>query len=313
VSAVTIIVFIDYKDGTHLHRFTTRATAPMGLLAVVRKVVTAPMRLIEKVRGHGSGGSEAGRWLLVGLGNPGSRFEGTRHNAGFDVLDILARTEGISWTDASRHRAKVGVGKIAGVPVLLAKPQTYMNLSGESVRSLCRWYKIPNSNLLVVYDDLDTAVGAIKLKGKGGHGGHNGIRNIIDEVCGDKVFARLKFGIGRPKGGVEVYDHVLTRFGGEETTELESKGTWTKACDAVRAVLMDGLDKAMSGVNTEHKAPKPAKPKQPKQAKKPKPAAAAVPPSQANEGDAPVVTVGMTVQDDKVKVELAQRVPTEEK
>jgi hypothetical protein len=106
---------------------------------------------------------------------------------------------------------------------------------------------------------------------------------------------------------------VLTRFGGEETTELESKGTWTKACDAVRAVLMDGLDKAMSGVNTEHKAPKPAKPKQPKQAKKPKPAAAAVPPSQANEGDAPVVTVGMTVQDDKVKVELAQRVPTEEK
>ena len=180
----------------------------MGLLAVVRKVVTAPMRLIEKVRGHGSGGSEAGRWLLVGLGNPGSRFEGTRHNAGFDVLDILARTEGISWTDASRHRAKVGVGKIAGVPVLLAKPQTYMNLSGESVRSLCRWYKIPNSNLLVVYDDLDTAVGAIKLKGKGGHGGHNGIRNIIDEVCGDKVFARLKFGIGRPKGGVEVYDHA---------------------------------------------------------------------------------------------------------
>ena len=285
----------------------------MGLLAVVRKVVTAPMRLIEKVRGHGSGGSEAGRWLLVGLGNPGSRFEGTRHNAGFDVLDILARTEGISWTDASRHRAKVGVGKIAGVPVLLAKPQTYMNLSGESVRSLCRWYKIPNSNLLVVYDDLDTAVGAIKLKGKGGHGGHNGIRNIIDEVCGDKVFARLKFGIGRPKGGVEVYDHVLTRFGGEETTELESKGTWTKACDAVRAVLMDGLDKAMSGVNTEHKAPKPAKPKQPKQAKKLKPAVAAVPPSQANEGDAPVVTVGMTVEDDKVKVELAQRVPTEEK
>ena len=171
------------------------------------------------------------------------------------MLDILARTEGISWTDAARHRAKVGVGKIAGVPVLLAKPQTYMNLSGESVRSLCRWYKIPNSNLLVVYDDLDTAVGAIKLKGKGGHGGHNGIRNIIDEVCGDKVFARVKFGIGRPKPGVEVYDHVLTKFGDDEATELESKGTWAKACDAVRGVLVDGLDKAMSAVYTNTRRP----------------------------------------------------------
>ena len=268
---------------------------------MVRKVVTAPMRLIERVRGHGSAGAgvaEPGRWLLVGLGNPGSRFEGTRHNAGFDVLDILARTEGISWTDAARHRAKVGVGKIAGVPVLLAKPQTYMNLSGESVRSLCRWYKIPNSNLLVVYDDLDTAVGAIKLKGKGGHGGHNGIRNIIDEVCGDKVFARVKFGIGRPKPGVEVYDHVLTKFGDDEATELESKGTWAKACDAVRGVLVDGLDKAMSAVNTEHKAPK--QPKAPKQSKEPKESPAAA----ANEGDAPAVTVDTNVRDGAEKVEM---------
>lgn len=294
-------LWLEVKDRQCWRGSWPRAPAPMGLLAVVRKVVTAPMRLIERVRGHGSAGAgvaEPGRWLLVGLGNPGSRFEGTRHNAGFDVLDILARTEGISWTDAARHRAKVGVGKIAGVPVLLAKPQTYMNLSGESVRSLCRWYKIPNSNLLVVYDDLDTAVGAIKLKGKGGHGGHNGIRNIIDEVCGDKVFARVKFGIGRPKPGVEVYDHVLTKFGDDEATELESKGTWAKACDAVRGVLVDGLDKAMSAVNTEHKAPK--QPKAPKQSKEPKESPAAA----ANEGDAPAVTVDTNVRDGAEKVEM---------
>jgi len=171
----------------------------------------------------------------------------------------------------------------------------------------------------VVYDDLDTAVGAIKLKGKGGHGGHNGIRNIIDEVCGDKVFARVKFGIGRPKPGVEVYDHVLTKFGDDEATELESKGTWDKACDAVRGVLVNGLDKAMSAVNTEHKVPKPQKePKQPKvPSKEPKeskvpskePKESKVPSKEspaaaANEGDAPAVTVDANVRDGANKVEM---------
>ena len=195
-----------------------------------------------------------------------------------------------------------GSCKIAGSRAL-AKPQTYMNLGGESVRSLCRWHKIPNSNLLVVYDDLDTAVGAIKLKGKGGHGGHNGIRNIIDEVCGDKVFARSSSAWSaetRSRGD----DHVLTKFGDDEATELESKGTWAKACDAVRGVLVDGLDKAMSAVNTEHKAPKqpkaPKAPKEPKQSKEPKESPAAA----ANEGDAPAVTVDTNVRDGAEKVEM---------
>ena len=138
------------------------------------------MRLLK---GRGGGGGDRreppvtpdpARWLVVGLGNPGKRFVGTRHNAGFEVIDRLAAAEGITMSGPPRHRAKLGAGKIAGVPVVLAKPQTFMNLSGESVDEILKHYEIPKTQMLVVYDDLDTAVAQLKLKGKGGHGGHNG-------------------------------------------------------------------------------------------------------------------------------------------
>lgn len=136
------------------------------------------MRLLTR---GGKGGAaeppvtaDPSRWLVVGLGNPGKRFVGTRHNAGFEVVDRLAAAEGISLTGPTRHGAKLGAGKIAGTPVVLAKPQTFMNLSGESIDAILRHYRIPTSQMLVVYDDLDTAVASLKLKGKGGHGGHNG-------------------------------------------------------------------------------------------------------------------------------------------
>lgn len=138
------------------------------------------MRLLNRGVKGGRGGAEPlvaadpSRWLVVGLGNPGKRFVGTRHNAGFEVVDRLAAAEAISLNGPTRHGAKVGVGKIAGTPVVLAKPQTFMNLSGESVGAVLRHYRIPTSQMLVVYDDLDTAVASLKLKGKGGHGGHNG-------------------------------------------------------------------------------------------------------------------------------------------
>lgn len=229
----------------------------MGLLGLVRAVVGFPMRLLKRGgSGAGAPGPSAAdptRWLIVGLGNPGKRFVATRHNAGFDVLDRLAADESIAFVDGpSRMRAKLGAGVVCGVPVVLAKPQTFMNLSGESVKRILRHYAIPSSRMLVVYDDLDTPVGSLKLKGKGGHGGHNGVRNIIDEVpgCEGKSFPRLKVGVGRPAEGVPVYDHVLTRFDENQRAMLEGS-TFGEACDALRGVLTNGMDKTMTAVNNK--------------------------------------------------------------
>ena len=241
----------------------------MGPLAAVRSVVGFPMRLVARVLtgGLGRAPEDPERWLIVGLGNPGSRFERTRHNVGFDVLDRFAAEEGLMFgataggapdglggvkleTLQRRSRAKLAVGKVSGKQVVLAKPQTYMNLSGESVKALMRHYRVPKCRLLVVYDDLDTPVARLKLKGKGGHGGHNGVRNIIDECpgCSDKTFPRLKIGVGRPTSGAPVYDHVLTRFDERDRAVLETK-TFPDACDAIRAVLTSGLDRAMTAAN----------------------------------------------------------------
>ena len=227
------------------------------------------MRLVARALtgGLGRAPEDPERWLIVGLGNPGSRFERTRHNVGFDVLDRFAAEEGLTFGAAAggasdvptgvkleklqrRSRAKLAVGKVSGTPVVLAKPQTYMNLSGESVKALMRHYRVPKCRLLVVYDDLDLPVARLKLKGKGGHGGHNGVRNIIDECpgCSDKTFPRLKVGVGRPKGDAPVYDHVLTRFDERDRAVLETK-TFPDACDAIRGVLTVGLDRAMTAAN----------------------------------------------------------------
>ena len=242
----------------------------MGPLAAVRSVVGFPMRLVARVLtgGLGRAPEDPERWLIVGLGNPGSRFERTRHNVGFDVLDRFAAEEGLAFGAASggasdataklekleklqrRSRAKLALGAVAGKRVVLVKPQTFMNLSGESVKTLMRHYRVSNDRLLVVYDDLDTPVARLKLKGKGGHGGHNGVRNIIDECpgCSDKSFPRLKVGVGRPKGDAPVYDHVLTRFDERDRAVLETK-TFVDACDAIRGVLTVGLDRAMTAAN----------------------------------------------------------------
>ena len=257
-----------------------------GPLAVVRLVVGFPMRLVKGLLGQGGGGGDvdSARWLIVGLGNPGKRFVHTRHNIGFDIVDVFAAQEGLSFSAGGnkelqklqkKSNAHLAVGVIANTPVVLAKPQTYMNLSGESIEKLMKHWRTPKTNMLIIYDDLDTPVTVLKLKCKGGHGGHNGVRNIIDECpgCGDKVFPRLKIGVGRPKTGVEVYDHVLTRFDPTDRVKLESE-TFPSACDAIRGVLTQGLDKTMTAVNNpggvSDKSKKPKQPKQPQQKKKQK-------------------------------------------
>ncbi|KTB48476.1 aminoacyl-tRNA hydrolase [Dehalogenimonas alkenigignens] len=187
--------------------------------------------------------------LVVGLGNPGREYSGTRHNIGFAVLGEVARKNGINFDKRCCH-SRTGEGRIVGQEVALAKPQTYMNLSGDAVASLMRRYRVKLSDLLIVHDDLDLPLGKIRLRANGSAGGHNGLKSIIASI-GSMDFARLKVGIGRPESpGVErrdVVDHVLTNFGGEERKIADD--AIGKAAEAIEMVVEQGLEAAMNRFN----------------------------------------------------------------
>ncbi|MBM7646462.1 PTH1 family peptidyl-tRNA hydrolase [Scopulibacillus daqui] len=152
--------------------------------------------------------------LIVGLGNPGSKYEHTRHNIGFEVIDALSEQHQLPLTK-TKFNALYGKGKINNEDVLLVKPLTYMNLSGEAVAPLMNFYKLSMDDLLVIYDDMDLAVGKIRLRQKGSAGGHNGIKSLIAHL-GTQDFKRIRVGIGRPDGRQPVIDYVLQRFGEDE-------------------------------------------------------------------------------------------------
>lgn len=186
------------------------------------------------------------RFLIVGLGNPGRKYEKTRHNVGFWVVEELAKRHGMADTARTERKAIVTDGTIKGKRVILAKPQTYMNLSGESVRSLLDFYKLDLDHLIVIHDDLDTPLGSLKIRKKGGHGGNNGMRNIIQHV-GTQEFARVRFGIGRPPGRMKAVDYVLQAFHGDDA--ILSQQVTEKSADAVEVWLTDGVEEAMSRFN----------------------------------------------------------------
>ncbi|CAI5503090.1 unnamed protein product [Closterium sp. Naga37s-1] len=168
------------------------------------------------------------------------------HQVGFEVVDAIARAEGISLS-AMQSKAVVGKGRIAGCPVLLVKPQTFMNLSGESVGPLARFYKIPPERVVAIYDDMDLDVASMKLLAKGGHGGHNGMKSIMQHFQGSRNFPRLRFGIGRPPGCMEAKVYVLQKFSDRERDEVDV--AIERAVDAVRLVAAEGMDKAVSTWN----------------------------------------------------------------
>jgi len=186
------------------------------------------------------------RYLIVGLGNPGRKYEQTRHNVGFWVVEELAKRHGMAERSRKERKAIVTDGEINGKRVILAKPQTYMNLSGESVRALLDFYKLPVEQVIVVHDDLDTPLGTLKLRKKGGHGGQNGIRNIIQHL-GTQEFARVRFGIDRPPGRMAAKDYVLQPFHGDDRI-LADQVTGT-AADAIEFWLENGIEAAMSQFN----------------------------------------------------------------
>jgi PTH1 family peptidyl-tRNA hydrolase len=158
--------------------------------------------------------------LIVGLGNPGSQYEATRHNAGFWFVDQLARAKGASFRRENKFHGEVCSINVDGGSVWLLKPMTFMNNSGQAVRALAQFYKIPAEAVLVVHDELDIPPGALRLKRDGGHGGHNGLRDIIAQL-GSKAFLRLRVGIGHPGNSRDVTNYVLGRAGGDEQSEIE--------------------------------------------------------------------------------------------
>ncbi|WP_059174197.1 aminoacyl-tRNA hydrolase [Bacillus sp. FJAT-27445] len=169
--------------------------------------------------------------MIVGLGNPGRQYAGTRHNIGFEVIERLAGRLGIP-LDQAKHKGLIGMGHCQGEKVILLMPLTYMNLSGESIRSAMDFYKIETEDLLVIYDDLDLPTGKIRLRQKGSPGGHNGIKSAIAHL-GTAEFNRIRIGISRPPAGMAVPDYVLARFRKEEEPLIEEAvEKSSEACEA---------------------------------------------------------------------------------
>ena len=193
---------------------------------------------------HRSGGGVS--WLLVGLGNPGAKSASTRHNMGFLALDGLADREGFRFNKL-RFRAWTAQWKVGDQQVLVMKPQTYMNLSGEAVRQAVDFYKIPPERVLVVSDDTALAVGRLRIRKGGSAGGHNGLKNIIQHLGTDQ-FPRVRVGVGeKPHPDYDMADWVLGKFQGEDKKAID--GAVKRAADAVECFLKEGPDRAMNRFN----------------------------------------------------------------
>jgi len=184
-------------------------------------------------------------YIIAGLGNPTKEYAGTRHNVGFAVIDKLAEEYNISM-DIKKHKAICGKGVISGQKVILVKPLTYMNLSGESIREVIDFYKLDVNEVLIVFDDISLDVGKLRLRPTGSAGGHNGIKSIIAHLGTDQ-FKRIKFGVGDKPKGYDLSDWVLGRFSKEQQVAV-NEGL-SNACKAVETILLDGIEVGMNKYN----------------------------------------------------------------
>ena len=185
-------------------------------------------------------------YIIAGLGNPTKQYENTRHNAGFCVIDYLSEKYNIPVKQAG-YKGLYGSGYIEGQKVILLKPQTFMNLSGECIRACMDFYKIdPEEELIVIYDDISLAVGALRIRKKGSAGGHNGIKNILAQI-GTDVFKRIKVGVGEKPAGYDLADYVLGHFTPAEKKEIDT--ACEKAAEAVALLVQEEVDMAMNRFN----------------------------------------------------------------
>jgi PTH1 family peptidyl-tRNA hydrolase len=191
------------------------------------------------------GSDNRGLLLVAGLGNPGRKYAGNRHNVGFHCLDRLAEKHGMVF-DTKRDKAHLALGRIAGQRAILAKPLTYVNASGEAVGALARFYKVDPESLLVIYDELDLPQGTIRLRPRGSAGGHRGMLSIIEHL-GTREFPRLRVGIGRPPGRMEPKAYVLQDFGVSEQELMDE--VYGRVVSAVESLVVDGIREAMNRYN----------------------------------------------------------------
>ena len=201
---------------------------------------------LEQERAAKQSSSGPIEWLIVGLGNPGSKYDGTRHNAGFRALDAYCAKSG-QRIDRMKFKALVGEGQFGGKRVLFLKPQTFMNLSGESVRDAAEFYKIPPERILVIFDDISLDVGRIRVRPKGSAGGQNGVKNIIYHLKSD-AFPRVKIGIGaKPHPYYDLADWVLSKFQGEDADRIQSAAE--RAMEAAEEIVRSGVAAAAQKFN----------------------------------------------------------------
>lgn len=185
-------------------------------------------------------------YIIVGLGNPGKQYENTRHNIGFDVIETLAEQDHVAVLE-KKHRAIIGKGFVSGQKCILAKPQTFMNRSGESVRQLLDYYKADETTeLIIISDDVSLEVGQIRIRKKGSAGGHNGLKDIIAHLGHDN-FVRVKMGVGEKPSGYDLADYVLGHFTSEERKVMDEAAE--RAAEAIRAIIAQGPDAAMNDFN----------------------------------------------------------------
>lgn len=189
-------------------------------------------------------------YLIAGLGNPTKEYDKTRHNVGFSVIDVLADRYRIDISE-KKHKALCGRGVIEGQKVLLLKPQTFMNLSGESIRAAADYYKIEPEEMIVIYDDISLDPGQLRIRLKGSAGGHNGIKNIIANL-GTQDFPRIKVGVGAKPPRTDLADYVLSRFGAGEQKLMEE--AFGEAAEAAVMMMTDGAERAMNHFNAKKKA-----------------------------------------------------------
>ena len=184
--------------------------------------------------------------IIVGLGNPTKEYAGTRHNVGFSVIYNISDAYNIP-VETKKHKALIGKGIIEGEKVILAMPQTYMNLSGESIRDIVNFYKIPVENVIIVCDDINLETGRIRIRPKGSDGGHNGLKSIIYQLNSDE-FVRIRMGVGAPKNeNYDLADYVLGKFSKQEIEILTP--TANKAVDAIECIIKSGVSQAMNLYN----------------------------------------------------------------
>lgn len=208
--------------------------------------LAAWIRWLQRIGGlevpeeDGAAGSERVQRMIVGLGNPGPEYAGTRHNIGFRIVDVLARRWGGRFTPM--EEALVAFISLRGVPVALVKPQTFMNLSGRAVRPLVHRFGLPLSHLMVVYDDMDLPLGTLRMRVRGSHGGHRGMRSVLEALESTEV-PRLRFGIGRPPGNLDPAEYVLSPFAPEELEVLPQ--LVERAVRALELWVTEGISRAM--------------------------------------------------------------------